>query len=237
MQAAGSGDVLQARIHKGEVIYELQQMYGRGQRAIVPYALMGGPTSPWRFRIDTIYTPPAGGVVYVIGAGFATVSNKYLPQADYVHEATTGTMEMNRRLRQKEEQKRPAFALFATPDAPRAFKGEGEYGGKAFTGLRTVAYVNSSDIYFVVPANSPIKSYADVKGKRIGVGSAGSTISNSAFFFLEQYGIKRTDFKVGLYNYKEVVEGIQNGSLDGGFLGGSYPMPRTRSSRSSTMSG
>ncbi len=172
-----------------------------------------------------IYTPPAGGVVYVIGAGFATVSNKYLPQADYVHEATTGTMEMNRRLRQKEEQKRPAFALFATPDAPRAFKGEGEYGGKAFTGLRTVAYVNSSDIYFVVPANSPIKSYADVKGKRIGVGSAGSTISNSAFFFFEQYGMKRTDFKVGLYNYKEVVEGIQNGSLDGGFLGGSYPMP------------
>jgi TRAP transporter TAXI family solute receptor len=134
-------------------------------------------------------------------------------------------MEMVRRLRQKEAQKRPAFALFATPDAPRAFKGEGEYGGKPFTALREVAYVNSSDIYFVVPANSPIKSYADVKGKRIGVGSAGSTISNSAFFFFEQYGIKRTDFKVVLYNYKEVVEGIQNGSLDGGFLGGSYPMP------------
>ena len=172
-----------------------------------------------------IYTPPAGGVVYVLGAGFATVSNKYLPEANYVHEATTGTMEMVRRLRQKEAQKRPAFALFATPDAPRAFKGEGEYGGKAFTALRAVAYVNSSDIYFVVPANSPIKSYADVKGKRIGVGSAGSTISNSAFFFFEQYGIKRTDFKVALYNYKEVVEGIQNGSLDGGFLGGSYPMP------------
>ena len=172
-----------------------------------------------------VYTPPAGGVVYVLGAGFATVSNKYLPEANYVHEATTGTMDMVRRLRQKETQNRPAFALFATPDAPRALKGEGEYGGKPFTGLRAVAYVNSSDIYFVVPAGSPIKSYADVKGKRIGVGSAGSTISNSAFFFFEQYGIKRTDFKVGLYNYKEVVEGIQNGSLDGGFLGGSYPMP------------
>ena len=129
-----------------------------------------------------IYTPPAGGVVYVLGAGFATVSNKYLPEADYVHEATTGTMDMVRRLKQKETQKRPAFALFATPDAPRALKGEGEYGGKAFTSLREVAYVNSSDIYFVVPANSPIKSYADVKGKRIGVGSAGSTISGSPAF-------------------------------------------------------
>jgi uncharacterized protein len=172
-----------------------------------------------------IYTPPAGGVVYVLGAGFAAVSNKYLPEANFVHEATTGTMDMVRKLRQKESQKRPAFALFATPDAPRAFKGEGEYGGKPFTALRTVAYVNSSDIYFVVPANSPIKSYADVKGKRIGVGSAGSTISNSAFFFFEQYGIKKTDFKPALYNYKEVVEGIQNGSLDGGFIGGSYPMP------------
>ena len=172
-----------------------------------------------------IYTPPAGGVVYVLGAGFAAVSNKYLPEGNLVHEATTGTMDMVRRLRQKEAQKRPAFALFATPDGPRAFKGEGEYNGKGFTALRTVAYVNSSDIYFVVPANSPIKSYADVKGKRIGVGGAGSTISNSAFFFFEQYGIKRTDFKPALYNYKEVVEGIQNGSLDGGFIGVSYPMP------------
>jgi TRAP transporter TAXI family solute receptor len=172
-----------------------------------------------------VYTPPAGGVTYVLGAGVAAVSNKYLPEANFVHEATTGTMDMVRKLRQKEAQKRPAFALFATPDAPRAFKGEGEYGGKPFTALRTVAFVNSSDIYFVVPASSPIKSYADVKGKRIGVGSAGSTISNSAFFFFEQYGIKRTDFKPALYNYKEVVEGIQNGSLDGGFIGGSYPMP------------
>ena len=187
--------------------------------------LCAAPSVQGAADLIPIYTPPAGGVVYVLGAGFATVANKYLPEANYVHEATTGTMEMVRRLKQKEAQKRPAFALFATPDAPRAYKGEGEYGGKPFTALRQVAYVNSSDIYFVVPANSPIKSYADVKGKRIGVGSAGSTISNSAFFFFEQYGIKKTDFKVGLYNYKEVVEGIQNGSLDGGFLGGSYPMP------------
>jgi uncharacterized protein len=172
-----------------------------------------------------IYTPPAGGVTYVLGAGITAISNKYLPEANYVHEATTGTMDMVRRLRQKEAQKRPAFALFATPDAPRALKGEGEYGGKPFTALRSVAFVNFSDIYFVVPLNSPIKSYADAKGKRIGIGSAGSTISNSAFFFFEQYGIKKTDFKPALYNYKEVVEGIQNGSLDGGFIGGSYPMP------------
>lgn len=172
-----------------------------------------------------VYSPPAGGVVYVLASGVAAVSNKYLPEANYVHEATTGTMDMVRRLRQKEAQKKPAFALFATPDGPRAFKGVGEYNGKPFTGLRPVAYMNSSDIYFVVPARSTIKSYADVKGKRIGVGSAGSTISNSAFYFFEQYGIKKTDFKPGLYNYKEVVEGIQNGSLDGGFLGGSYPMP------------
>jgi uncharacterized protein len=172
-----------------------------------------------------VYTPPAGGVVYVLGAGTASISNKYLPDAKFVHEATTGTMDMVRRLMQKEAQKKPAFALFASPDAPRAFKGEGEYGGKPFTALRALAYVNGSDIYFVVPANSPIKSYTDVKGKRIGVGGAGSTISNSAFFFFEQYGIKKADFKPAYYNYKEVVEGIQNGSLDGGFLGGSYPMP------------
>ena len=103
-------------------------------------------------------------------------------------------------------------------------KGIDEYAGKPFTGLRALTYVLGTDLYFVVPTNSPIKSYADAKGKRIGVGGPGSTTANTALFLFEQHGVTKKDFKPQYYVFREIVEGIQNGSLDGGIFVGGYPI-------------
>lgn len=170
------------------------------------------------------YTPPAGGVAYVLGAGIITVSNKHMPETKLVHEATTGTMDIVRRMLQRAEAKKDCFGIFGTVDAFRAYKGVGEYVGKPFSSLRHVVYVNGSELYFVVPENSPIKSYADVKGKRIGMGGPGSTVANTAHFLFEQSGIKKEDLKPYYFTYRETVEGIQDGSLDGGFVAGGYPV-------------
>jgi len=170
------------------------------------------------------YTPPAGGTAYVLGAGIISVSNKYLPEVKMVHEACTGTMDIVRRMMMRESQKRDVFGIFGTVDGWRAYKGEGEYTGKPFSSLRAVVFVNGTDLYLVVPANSPIKSYADAKGKRLGMGGPGSTVANTAHFLLEQYGVAKKDFKPYYYTYKETVEGIQDGSLDGGFVAGGYPI-------------
>jgi uncharacterized protein len=170
------------------------------------------------------YTPPAGGVAYVLGAGIITVNNKYITEAKMVHEATTGTMDIVRRMMARAEAKKDSFSIFGTVDGFRAYKGEGEYSGKAFTSLRHVVFVNGTDLYLVVPANSPIKSYGDVKGKRIGMGGPGSTVANTAHFLFEQHGVKKEDFKPYYFTYRETVDGIQDGSLDGGFVAGGYPI-------------
>jgi hypothetical protein len=175
-------------------------------------------------ELAPLYTPPAGGTAYVLGAGIVAVTNKFMPDAHLVHEATTGTMDMVRRTMQREEANKPCFAVFGSPDAWRAYKGEGEYSGKAFTNLRAIAFVNASDQYFITLASSGIKSFADAKGKRLGIGGPGSTVSTSALLFLEAHGVTKNDFKPYYYNYKEVIEGIQDGSLDGGFVGGGYPV-------------
>ncbi len=170
------------------------------------------------------YTPPAGGTAYVLGAGIISVTNRYLPEMTMVHEACSGTMDIVRRMIMREGQKKDAFGIFGTVDGWRAYKGEGEYGGKPFSNLRAVVFVNGTDLYLVVPANSPIKSFADAKGKRLGMGGPGSTVANTAHFILEQYGVTKKDFKPYYYTYKETVEGIQNGSLDGGFVAGGFPI-------------
>ena len=170
------------------------------------------------------YTPPAGGTAYVLGAGVVSVTNKYLPEVKLVHEACTGTMDIERRMFMREGQKKDAFGIFGAVDGWRAFKGEGEYAGKPFSTLRAVVYLNGTDLYMVVPANSPIKSYADAKGKRLGMGGPGSTVANTAHFLLEQNGVAKKDFKPYYFTYKETVEGIQDGSLDGGFVAGGFPI-------------
>jgi TRAP transporter TAXI family solute receptor len=169
-------------------------------------------------------TPPAGGGAYIIGVGMISVTNKYISNPKMVHEAATGTMDIVRRMMQREAAKTPAFGIFGTVDAYNAYKGETDFKGKPFTNLRMVVAVNGTDVYFVVPANSPIKSYADAKGKRLGMGGPGSTPANTALFLLEQYGVAKKDFKPYFFTYKETVEGIQDGSLDGGFLAGGYPI-------------
>jgi TRAP transporter TAXI family solute receptor len=171
-----------------------------------------------------LYTPPPGGTAYILGAGIVTVTNKYLPDTHLVHEATTGTMDMVRRMMQREASKKPCFALFGSPDAWKAYKGKAEYSGRAFASLRGVVFNSAFDVYLVVPANSRIKSYSDVKGKRIAIGGPGSTVANSALLFLEHSGVTKTDFKPYYYTYRETVEGLQDGSLDGGFLGGGFPI-------------
>jgi TRAP transporter TAXI family solute receptor len=170
------------------------------------------------------YTPAPGGTAYILGAGIVTVTNKYLTDAKLVHEASTGTMDMVRRMMAREAAKKPAFALFGSPDAWKAYKGQAEYSATPFTGLRGVVFNSAFDVYLVVPASSRIKSYADVKGKRIAVGGPGSTVANSALLFLEYAGVTKNDFKPYYYTYRETVEGLQDGSLDGGFLGGGFPI-------------
>ena len=177
-------------------------------------------------KLVAYYSPPAGGGAFTLVAGQVAVTNRYMGGGyKFVHEQTTGTLEIVRRLATAYSQKKDAFGDFGSTDGYNAWKGRAEYIGKAFPGLRAVAFNQLVDLYLAVPANSPIKSYADVKGKRIGMGGPGSSVANLGHLILQQYGIKKEDFKPYYFVYKESIEGLQDGSLDGALFAGGYPMP------------
>jgi hypothetical protein len=188
------------------------------------FLLMGPAPLLAASKLIPVYTPPTGGTGYILGAGIASVVKKYVPGVELVVEPTTGTLEMVKRIMERDRMKREGFGVFGTVDAYNAFKGLKDFAGKAYPNLRALTFLWGADIYLVVPANSPIKSYADIRGKRVGMGGAGSTVAMVAFSTLEGHGVKREDFKPYFYTYKESMEGIKDGSLDAGFLGGSYPM-------------
>jgi TRAP-type uncharacterized transport system substrate-binding protein len=142
-----------------------------------------------------------------------SVTNKFLPGVNLVHEAALGTMDIVRRMMYREETKKDCFGIFGTVDAWIAYQGKNEYAGKPFSNIRSVVFATGTDLYLVVPANSPIKVYADIKGKRVGVGGSGRTDANMPLFVLEKNAVTKIAFKPYCFVYNEIVQGLQDENL------------------------
>lgn len=175
-------------------------------------------------EIVPIYTPPAGGAAYILGGGIANIVNKELSGVQLVAESTSGSVEMVKLVSERWSNNKDAFAIIASDGVYNGYTGQNEFD-KAYPELRAVSYIYGAEVYLVVPAESSIRSYADLKSKRVGVGAPGSTLSSVATTLIEKYyGISKDDYKPLPLSYKEVVQGIKDGSIDAGFLAGATPM-------------
>lgn len=174
-------------------------------------------------KVIPVYTAGSGGAAYILGGGIASIVNKYVPGVNLVAESTGGSVEMVKLLDERSQNGEPAFAVIASDGAYNGYNGKNEFD-KAFPSLRAVSFLYGAELYLVVPQNSPIKSYADVKGKKIGIGAPGSTVASLASLAIEKSGVKKNEYTALPLGYQEVVQGIQDGSIDGGFLAGASPV-------------
>ncbi len=171
-----------------------------------------------------VYTPGAGGSAYLIGGAMATVLNKYIPEVQMMVEATGGTAVMVKYIAEKGEKNQPAFGIPESRGVYMAYSGQPPFT-KALTTLRAVTFVHSSGLPLLVAKDSPIKSYYDLKGKRVGVGAAGSGLAQISATLLEAYGLTPKTYKPLWLGHNEVTEGLKDGSIDAGFISGGHPIP------------
>ena len=66
----------------------------------------------------------------------------------------------------------------------------------------------------VVLESSGIKSIADLKGKKVALGAPGSPSKFGAIAAMEAYGVKPGDYKDVYLTYTEMVEALQDGTID-----------------------
>jgi uncharacterized protein len=183
-----------------------------------PSAFSAGKT------VIPVYTPGAGGSAYLIGGAMATVLNKYVPEVQMMVEATGGTAVMVKFIAEKADKNQPAFGIPESRGLYMAYSGQAPFN-KALSVLRALTFVHSSGLPLLVPKNSPIKSYYDLKGKRVGVGAAGSGLAQISATLLEAYGLTPKTYKPLWLGHNEVIEGLQDGSIDAGFISGGHPIP------------
>ena len=175
-------------------------------------------------KIATVYTSGVGGTAYIVGGAMATVINKYVPEAQMVVEATGGTIASVRFIAEKYGRGQEAFGISDSQGLYQAYRGEKPFE-KKYDMIRAVTFVYASGVNLVVPKNSPIKTYADLKGKKVAIGPAGSGLATMSVDLIAAHGLKKDQYKYVYLGFSEVPEGIQDGSIDAGFVAGSYPVP------------
>ena len=80
--------------------------------------------------------------------------------------------------------------------------------------MSTIAVLYPEIIQVVVAAAGPIKSIADLKGKKVGVGAPGSGTEANFRQLLDAYGMKKEDVNAQFLSFSESAEAYKDKHID-----------------------
>lgn len=161
----------------------------------------------------SIATGGTGGVYFPLGGGIAELINRHIDGYSASAEVTGASVE-NVALIARDNSD-IAFSLADT--AYQAFRGEGEFEGRALTNLRALGSVYPNVVQLVTLADSGISDLADLRGQRVSVGAPGSGTEISARQILEASGITYDDFSPERLNFNETADALRDGDIVAGF--------------------
>lgn len=156
-----------------------------------------------------------GGTYYFIGAGFASIFNKYVPTVRVIAESTAAAEEnFNLILRKKMD-----LAISSCNPIKSAAEKKTD-----FSNIRLMAMGHTSDQHWFVRKESPIQSISGFKNRRVTVGQPGSGTLIMARWVLEACGFTLNDLKPAYLSFSESVTAIKDDTVDVGLIAAGYPV-------------
>jgi hypothetical protein len=184
--------------------------------AAVLTACSGGGAGAARFL--SIGTGGTGGVYYPLGGALASRLSQADSSHEYTAEVTGGSVENVNRV--MAGQIDLGFALSVT--IYKAYHGSPDFP-KPDTLLRIVAPLYPNVTQILVPASSTARSLADLRGKKISVGSAGSGTEEISRQLLEAYGLSYDDIQPRYLSFTESAAALKDGAIDAAILSVGVP--------------
>src|SRR3989337_1771022 len=132
----------------------------------------------------SIVTGVTGGVYFPLGGGLAQLISKTIPGVQATAEVTSASVDNMRLIGAKRAH--PAFTLADT--TYDAYKGLAAFNGTPIP-IRTLTPIYNNFNHLVALDGSGINSTADLRGKRVSVGSPGSGTEVTALRILEAAGL------------------------------------------------
>ena len=163
-------------------------------------------------------TGGTSGTYYPFGGAIANIWNSNIEGMNVTAQATGASAE-NLRLISKGEAE---FAIVQNDVMDYAYNGSDMFA-QALPNLSTIGTLYPEVVQIAASKSSGIKSVADLRGRRVSIGDAGSGVEFNAKQILEGYGITFDDIQKHNLSFKESAEGIQNGTLDACFVTAGVP--------------
>lgn len=167
-----------------------------------------------------IGTGGTGGVFFPYGGGLARIFTENLENAEATAEVTGGSVD-NMKLVQVGD---ADLGLSTVDSAYDALLGQGAYQDTGAVEACTLAVLYTSFVHVVALEESGIATVADMQGKRISVGSAGSSTEGAADRILTAAGLDpRADITRDNLSVAESVAAMKDKKIDAFFWIGGLP--------------
>ena len=170
----------------------------------------------------SVATGGTGGVYYPYGGGLAKVISENVKGAQATAEVTSASVDNMKFI--KDGKADIAFTLSDTLDD--SYKGNAAFKefGKVPANALAVLYTNFTHV--IALADKGISKIADLKGKVVSTGAAGSGTEVIAFRVLEAAGLNpNTDIQKQSLNAQPSVDAMKDGKIDAFFWSGGLPTP------------
>ena len=175
----------------------------------------GGEGGPQFLSIGTAGT---GGVYYPLGGAIASRLSVADPGRQYTAEVSGGSVENVNRLASGQMD----LAIVMSLSAYQAQNGEGDFPN-AVAGLRAVAPLYPNLTHILVPADSRVRSVAELRGTRVSVGTAGSGTEQLSREVLGAHGITYEDIQPRYLSFSESAAALADGAIDAAIFSVGYP--------------
>ncbi|PKP61985.1 C4-dicarboxylate ABC transporter substrate-binding protein [Candidatus Atribacteria bacterium HGW-Atribacteria-1] len=166
----------------------------------------------------TLATGGVAGTYYPIGGAIANIITKFVPGVELTAESTGASVANLKMAGQGEVD----FLMGASNTTFAAFSGEEPFD-KAVKNIRGITALYPETFQFIVRKDSGIKSFSDLKGKRVVVGAPGSGTERTANLVLNMYGITYDDLTPEFLSFAEGVTALKDRTVDCAIVGAGVP--------------
>lgn len=165
-------------------------------------------------------TGGTAGTYYPLGGSMAKIWNSKISGMN-VTAQTTGASAENVRLVNKKEAE---LALVQSDTLDFAFKAEAPFKEK-LTAMAAIAVLYPEVIQVVVRADKPVKTFADLKGLKMGVGAPGSGTEANFRQLCDVYGLAKGDINAQYLSFSESAEQFKDKHIDAFLVTAGLPNP------------
>jgi len=170
-------------------------------------------TAPGTKRALCLGTASSSGTWYILGGGISNSINAHSDWFTITNEASAGGGENLRNLQDEVID----IAMLNSDMGYFFYSSTETYEGAGSDQLRSLFALPPAYMHIVARADADIDSVADLKGKRIAVGLAGSGYELFASKVIANAGLTYEDMTVQMINPSQMPEALQNNQVDAFF--------------------